>query len=104
MLQLTFFPFPVGHPMSAGCRYLVSLGVASPCPKVVEPLRDCATWRSDVQFLSAILQLSILFMFNILGTACFMKVELSGTAASSNANNGVGATVEVGPLLKINNG
>ena len=31
-------------------------------------------------------------MFNILGTACFMKVELSGAAgASSNANNGVGA-------------
>ena len=42
--------------------------------------------------ISAILQLSILFMFNILGTACFMKVELSGAAgASSNANNGVGA-------------
>ena len=62
------------------------------CPKVVEPSRDCATWRSDVQFLSDILQLSILFMFNILGTACFMKVELSGAAgASSNANNGVGA-------------
>ena len=33
-------------------------------------------------------------MLNILGTACFMKVELSGAAgaASSNANNGVGAT------------
>ena len=34
-------------------------------------------------------------MFNILGTACFMKVELSGaaaTAASNNASNGVGAT------------
>ena len=42
--------------------------------------------------ISAILQLSILFMFNILGTACFMKVELSGAAgASGNANNGVGA-------------
>ena len=33
-------------------------------------------------------------MLNILGTACFMKVELSGAAgaASGNANNGVGAT------------
>ena len=28
-------------------------------------------------------------MFNILGTACFMKVELS---APRSANNGVGAT------------